>query len=214
MALAFAIAGFIAGMAANCAAEYYAARRCSASLPAGFAPHFSSPAGFALGGAVALAYGALAMRWGLQPATLQFALLIADLAFLSRTDLLVRIIPNGCILFALGCRLAFFAWAIPYRPGGSDAFLASLAGLVLIGAIMALAAWIAERLGRSGALGGGDVKLFAVLGFYFGFEAGLAAVLLACILALAAALLRGRKRSEAFPFGPAIALAAVILIVV
>ncbi len=214
MAPISALIGFIAGMAANAAAEAYAARRCAAALPAGFAPRIASPFGLAMGAAGALAYGALALRWGLQPATLQFALFIADLIFLSRTDLLARIIPNGCILFALGCRLAFFAWAIPYRSGGSEAFLASLAGLVLIGGLMALAAWIAGRLGRAGSLGGGDVKLFAVLGFYLGFEAGLAAVLLACILALAAAVLRGRKRGDAFPFGPAIALAATLLIVI
>lgn len=207
------IIGFIAGVGANRAAEAYALGHGGANLQRGFPAPLASPAGLAFGAIGAAAYGALALRWGLQPATLQFALLVADLLFLSRTDLLVRLIPNGAILFALACRMAFFAWAIPFQPGGREAFLASIAGLVLIGGLMAAAALIARRLRGSAAIGGGDIKLFAVLGFYFGFEAGLAAVLLSCILGLAANAL-SRRRGEPFPFGPAIALAALIILLV
>ena len=62
------------------------------------------------------------------------------------------------------------------------------------------------------ALGGGDIKLIAALGFALGWERGLLVVMLACVAfacwAAASAIrarLQGRKTPRAFPFAPAIA---------
>lgn len=213
MAFIGGIIGFIAGMGANRAAESYALAHHPRALGPESAPRFASPAGFACGAIGALVCAILVLRWGMQAATPQLALFAIDLLFLSRTDLLVRLIPNGAIIFALACRMAFFAWAIPYHPDGLSAFLASAAGLALIGGLMALAALIAEKIRGAAAIGGGDIKLFAVVGFYFGFEAGMAIVLLSCILGLVGQAL-AKRRGEPFPFGPAIAAAALIAIVI
>ena len=63
-------------------------------------------------------------------------------------------------------------------------------------------------MGRD-TLGGGDIKLFAVVGLYLGFIGTLFAMVLACILGLTLHAVFGRKDGgKAFPFGPSIAIAA------
>ena len=57
-------------------------------------------------------------------------------------------------------------------------------------------------------MGGGDIKLFAVMGLYLGMAASLFAMFLACVLGLLFTLLQPKKESPQIPFGPAIAIAA------
>ena len=70
-----------------------------------------------------------------------------------------------------------------------------------------------KLLGKE-SLGGGDVKLFAVVGLYLGFAGTLFAVLLSCVLGLLFALWQGKRgeKGKAIPFGPSISLAAAFML--
>ena len=68
-----------------------------------------------------------------------------------------------------------------------------------------------DWLMKKESLGGGDIKLFAVMGLYLGLAASMFALLLACILGLAFAAVRKKYREGSgaqIPFGPAIAAAS------
>ena len=70
-----------------------------------------------------------------------------------------------------------------------------------------------DRLLGRDSLGGGDIKLFAVVGLYLGFVGTLFAVVIACVVGLALHALSGRRvGGREFPFGPSIALAAALML--
>lgn len=132
---------------------------------------------------------------------------LACLFMLSLTDLDERIIPDGCLLaaaliWAVTAPFLYETWA--------EAGKCLLAALVYGGGILGVSLVMDKVLGRE-SLGGGDVKLFAVVGLYLGLAGTLFAVLLACVLGLLLALAL-KKTREAFPFGPAIAAAAAIML--
>ncbi len=129
---------------------------------------------------------------------------------LSLVDLESYTIPDGCLLIAAGVWLA----ALPFlRPGWGEILRALLAGLVFGGGILLLSLAMDKILGRE-SLGGGDVKLFAVVGLYLGFAGTLFTMLFACVLGLLFALAQ-RKRDgagKAIPFGPSISAAAAAML--
>ncbi|MBI1848128.1 MAG: prepilin peptidase [Candidatus Rokubacteria bacterium] len=79
----------------------------------------------------------------------------------------------------------------------------------LIGAAVCGGIFLAIILASGGGMGGGDMKLAAMLGAFLGWRAGLFALFVAVVLggAVATALLvSGRKgRKDPIPFGPCLA---------
>lgn len=172
---------------------------------------------------------------GIQPLVL-VALLVAA----SYIDLCERRIPNTIVLFCLANRIVFLA----IGAHGLDAGLPStIARALLVGFALALPlvliALISTRLRGSSGLGGGDIKLFSVLGTYFPLMQGLMLVAIACIFGMItrpivlrlSALLSGRRTAgrlpeppgtsavsavagEGFPFCPAITLATMFMLLV
>ena len=143
--------------------------------------------------------------------TLRNLVFLCCLFCLSLVDLESYIIPDGCILISL------FAWlaALPFTGmGWSEIGLHMLSGFVIGGAILLLSLAMDRILHRE-SMGGGDIKLFAVVGLYLGFAASLFAVILACILGLLFALVRrllpGRRGAQ-IPFGPSIAASTTIIL--
>ena len=149
------------------------------------------------------------LRFDLTIVCLRNWIFLCCLFCLSLVDLECYIIPDGCLLTALG------AWvlALPFlRPGWREILMSVLAGLVFGGGILLLSIVMDKVLGKE-SLGGGDVKLFAVVGLYLGFAATLFAVMLACVLGLVFAVLMSRgEKGKAIPFGPSISLAAAIML--
>jgi Flp pilus assembly protein protease CpaA len=126
--------------------------------------------------------------WSLRPGLTWSALIPAAwfcfFALVASTDLLCRWVPNAVVYPAA-------ALAVAVHLAESDLPILAVAlggGLAL--AVFALAAWL-----RPGGLGGGDVKLAAVIGLVFGFPGVLWALLVGGALgaAVAAALLVSRN---------------------
>jgi len=93
--------------------------------------------------------------------------------------------------------------------GGIPLLLRGVTGALAL-ALPVLAVVLAmEKIMKTEAMGGGDLKLFAVLGLYFGWQQGLFLVPVSCVLGLACMALTGRlKRRTETRFAPILYLSA------
>jgi leader peptidase (prepilin peptidase)/N-methyltransferase len=150
--------------------------------------------------AFALAYVLL----GPTPEFLVAAVLLAALIAITAIDLRHQIIPD--VISLPGIVVGFVANSL--LPGGVG-WLDSLIGIAVGGGI-----FLVIILVSGGGMGGGDMKLGAMLGAFLGWKLGLLALLLGVLAGGAVAvvlLVLGRKgRKEAIPFGPYLALGGAV----
>lgn len=150
------------------------------------------------------------LRFDLTVLCLRNWIFLCCLFCLSLVDLESYTIPDGCLLIAAGAWLL----ALPFlRPGWREILLSVLAAICFGGGILLLSLVMDKVLGRE-SLGGGDVKLFAVVGLYLGFAGTLFAMMFSCVLGLLFALAQKKRDGEgkAIPFGPSISLAAAAML--
>lgn len=160
--------------------------------------------------ALGAAYLFFYLRFGLSVLTLRDMTLSAVLLELSLIDLKSYTIPDAAILTGLGIWLG----ALPFTPGApgirptlpEELRYALLGGFGLFLSLLLLSLLFDHLSGRE-SLGGGDLKLFFLLGLYLKPAVGLFALILSCLLGLAMA---GLLRTRRIPFGPAISLAFVL----
>jgi len=134
------------------------------------------------------------------------ACFLAVLAALSVIDFRIRRLPDRVVLPTLWAGLVLNAAGAFTTP--AQAVLGAAAGYL---SLWLLAALYGLRAGREvAAFGGGDLKLAAAIGAWFGLDALPAALLVAFVAGSCAALpglLSGRLRLDrSVPFGPALAL--------
>lgn len=146
----------------------------------------------------ALLFLAVWWRFGLSAAALRawiFALIMVVVIFV---DLEHQIIPNALTYPGLLVGLAL-AWT-----GGPREFLVSLAAALGAGLIFFLIAVVSR-----GGMGGGDVKLAAVMGAFVGWPVIAAAMFISFtlggVVGLALLLAGRRRRKDPVPFGPFLA---------
>ena len=150
------------------------------------------------------------LRFDLTVLCLRNYVFLCCLFCLSLVDLESYTIPDGCHLISAGAWLL----ALPFlRLGWKEIGLHVLAGLVFGGGLLLLSL-VMDRILKKESLGGGDVKLFAVVGLYLGFVSSLFSLLLAAVLGLLFVLLRRGKEENGgqIPFGPSIALASGLML--
>lgn len=130
------------------------------------------------------------------------------------TDLENFVIYNGCLLVGLIAWIGTVYFVAPVDVRWSWIMHHFLAGLA-VGFIMLALSLIMDRVLKKESLGGGDIKLFSLLGLYLGYAGAYELVLFSCVLGLVFALARKAMFPDAsreFPFGPMIALAGYILL--
>ena len=114
--------------------------------------------------------------------------------------------PNGELMFAMPTLLIGFLASFF---GTRVSWLESLLGIAVGGGIL-----FGVILLSGGGMGGGDMKLGAMMGAFLGYKLALLALFLAVILGgvVAVALLSTgvRKRKDPIPFGPFLALGGAI----
>ncbi len=143
--------------------------------------------------------------------TLEFAFygfMTSILIVICVIDFYQQIIPDELVLLILGTTVLYKASA--YLLNGTplmikDSIFGFLAGGLLFLAIAVIS---------NGAMGGGDIKLIAVLGLILGLKSTLLNILLSFIIGAVVSvylLLSGRKgRKDAIPFGPFISMAFIV----
>jgi len=174
----------------------------------------------------ALLWAALALRFGPGFQFFAFAALCSALLTITLIDVDHWIIPDAITLpgIAAGLAASFFLpprgslivgflhhrLGLDHLPGflASVGFWDSLAALLLGGGLFYLVAWISR-----GGMGGGDIKLTAMMGAFLGMrDLGVAVFigLLAGSVVGIALMIAGRKtRKDAIPFGPFLALGGI-----
>lgn len=153
----------------------------------------------------AAAFGAIYLRFGLSAYTAELMILTGCLMLLGFIDFDTMILPNGPMIVAA---VSWAAFLLTHGDWKHRAVEGLLTGLALGGALLVISLIMDKLLGRE-SLGGGDIKLMALLGLYMGPWNALLMVILACFIGLIFVLLL-KAKDRAFPFGPSICLAAVI----
>lgn len=141
---------------------------------------------------------------------IQNLLLWDGLVCLSVTDIKAKKIPNAVTLLLLVIRLIFMAWGIFYHHDNvKRTLLYSLVGLLFGGGFILICMIISK-----GGIGAGDLKIFAVIGLYFGLP-GLIQIMvyslfLSAICAIFLLLFRKKKMKSTIPMAPFILLGLTV----
>ncbi|MBQ9041564.1 MAG: prepilin peptidase [Eggerthellaceae bacterium] len=173
----------------------------------------------------ALVFVLIVAKYGLTLEALELIVFAGVLLFLSLTDLDERIIPNGCIVVALVVRAAYLAIALAMGWMNSGQVLYYVVSAFAVGIALLVIVLIADKVFGRESMGGGDLKLYFVAGFYFGWQQCLFLVILSCVIGIVVALVGAGKAADegedsegtlhrAIPFGPSIAVACVITMLV
>ena len=151
---------------------------------------------------------ALYLRFGLTVQFLVLALLCASLVVVTFIDLEHQIIPDEISL--PGIAIGFAASFILPVPGWRDSLLGILAG----GGSLYLVAWGYERFTGKEGMGGGDVKLLAMLGAFFGWQAVpfiiFVSSLTGSVVGVTVMLVTKKDGKLAIPFGPFLVIGALV----
>lgn len=156
------------------------------------------------------AVGYLAILWhfGLNEMSVLYAALYSGLIVVAGTDLSHKIIPNvitypGIVVGLLG--------AVTVLPVG---IVNSLLGIAVGGGLLWGLAWASPYLFGKEGMGGGDIKLLAMIGAFLGWKPALLTIMIGSLIGSVAGitLMAARiiKRDEYIPFGPFLVAGAVL----
>lgn len=154
--------------------------------------------------ATALAWGGVAWLYGASATALTGAVLFTLLLAIAVIDARHYIIPDPLSLG--GCAAGLALSALP----GSTPPLGAVAGAVLGFGLLHVVGWLGEKAFRKPALGGGDVKMMAMVGAFLGPGGVLLTIFVG---ALAGSLVYGPvslRTGKPVPFGTFLALGAAV----
>ncbi len=133
---------------------------------------------------------------------------VAALIAITVIDLYHQIIPDVISLPGIGIGL-LGSLIIP-----RITFFESLIGVISGGGSLFLVATVYQWLFKREGMGGGDVKLLAMIGAFLGWKAVILTIFLSSfigsIIGITVMLIKGKDFKYAIPFGPFLALGAVI----
>lgn len=154
---------------------------------------------------LAAAYAALFLKYGLTVSLVSPLIFVSCLFTLSLVDLDTQIIPDRFLIVPLIVRVAELLLT-----RGFDGLTALLPGLIIAGAVLILSL-IMDKVLKKDTMGGGDIKLLFVIGCFLTLTECLLMVMVACVIGIVMGSILLKVDSEtAFPFGPALSIAAVI----
>lgn len=153
---------------------------------------------------------ALFLKLGPTPGFLVLFLFCSALVAITFIDLDHQIIPDVISLpgIVIGFACSFF---LPWLGWKS-----SLIGIVAGGGSLLLVAWLYELFTKKEGMGGGDIKLLAMMGAFLGWRAIpfviFASSLIGSVVGVTLMLVQKKDSKLAIPFGPFLAFGAVLYI--
>jgi leader peptidase (prepilin peptidase)/N-methyltransferase len=162
---------------------------------------------------------ALYYRFGLGFEFLVGFIFVAAMIVISFIDLDVRIVPDVISLpgIVLGLALSIIGY---YLNSGSTTLIpgpvSSLIGIIAGGGFLLATAWIYEKITGVEGMGGGDIKLLAMIGAFLGWPSIpmtlFFASVVGSVVGLTCMVLTGAGRRLALPFAPFLCSGAVLFV--
>ncbi len=155
-----------------------------------------------------LAALAVVTHFGIRLQSLIYFLFVAALILVTFIDIDHRIIPD--IVSLPGIPIGFAASFILPQVGWTD----SLLGILLGGGSLLVIAWGYQLIAGREGMGGGDIKLLAMIGAFLGWKGVLFTILSASFIGTLVGLtlmLQARKGMKlAIPFGPFLSIGSIL----
>lgn len=149
-------------------------------------------------------------KFGLSFLFLSYAVFCSALLIVSVIDLHHRIIPNEISLpgILVGFAFCFLAQNILWWE--------SILGFLIGGGVFFGIAYLYEKFAKREGLGGGDIKLLAMIGAWLGYQSILIVIvissLVGSVVGIALMLTKNKNLQTAIPFGPFLAAAAILYV--
>lgn len=150
--------------------------------------------------------------YGYSTITLYYLLLVSLLVVITFIDLNHYIIPDELIIFGL------IGASIFNILGQGISIKDSLLGCLICGGMLALI-YLIELLIKKEAMGGGDIKLFGMVGLFLGIKLGLLTILLSVyvgaiygVCSIIYSKMKQKEYNSIIPYGPFISVGALISI--
>ena len=162
-----------------------------------------------------LIFWALFLRFGASAKAVAYAVLASGLIVSTFVDFDFQVIPDeislGGIVVGLLLSFAFpVLHDVPYR------FLAlrySLLGVLVGGGVLWLLGCLGDFLFKKESMGGGDIKLLAMVGAFLGWRLALLTLPLASLVgAVVGIVIKLRTKESVIAFGPYLSLGALICV--
>ncbi len=174
-------------------------RACHASIPLRY------PIVEVLNG---VGYGVIFWYFGLTGAASLYAILFSALLVVAGTDLSHKIIPNVITLPGVLLGLVGAATVLPI--GLMESFI----GMAVGGGLLWMLAWMSPYVFGKEGMGGGDIKLLAMVGAFLGWKPALLTImigsLVGSIIGITLIAAKVINRNEYLPFGPFLVVGALV----
>lgn len=151
--------------------------------------------------------------FGLATSTIYYLVLVSILIVITFIDIDHYIIPDKILVFGLIFSLIF---NILFK---EVELKQSIPALILCGGGMWILISIIEFIIKKECMGGGDIKLFGVMGFFLGIKGGLLTIILSIYVGALYGLglmiyrrIKDKEKNSMIPYGPFISIAAIIVI--
>jgi leader peptidase (prepilin peptidase)/N-methyltransferase len=145
--------------------------------------------------------------FGLTPAGIIYFIFISSLLVITFIDIDHQIIPDVITLpgIPIGLAVSFVLPAITFKT--------SLLGMLAGGGSLWIVAWTYSLITRKEGMGGGDIKLLAMIGAFIGWKGVIFAIFAASVagtfVGLTVMLVKGKNLKFAIPFGPFLSIGAM-----
>jgi leader peptidase (prepilin peptidase) / N-methyltransferase len=155
-------------------------------------------------------------RFGPEWSSLIYFLLCSALIVITFIDLDFQIIPDRITLpgIPIGLVAGSFLLPDPFLRAENLGFISSLTGAAAGFSFFYIVAFLSIKVLKKEGMGGGDIKMMAMLGGFLGWKAVILTTFLGSLFGSAIGIglmaFRGRERGSLIPFGPFLAMGAVI----
>lgn len=147
------------------------------------------------------------IKYGFTLECLLAIVFISMLLIVVISDYQTMIIPDQVLIV-----FSIIIIVIKFFIGGFNIVGISIVGAIGSFAFMFLLKLFGDFLFKKESMGGGDIKLLAVFGLFFGFSMSIVSVFIASIIGLPISLIiLKRNKSHEIPFGPFLAVSAIII---
>jgi leader peptidase (prepilin peptidase)/N-methyltransferase len=166
----------------------------------------------------AVLYVILLERFGFDPpwVVLAYCMFVSSLVVIFFIDLEHQIIPNSITLPGIPIAVVLGASVLPdpFSPADRLGWQASIIGCLAGGGSFYLVAVLGKAILKKDAMGGGDIKMMALVGGMLGWKAIILTTffgsLLGSVIGISLILIKGREWGARIPFGPYLALGSLV----